>query len=523
MLQMRIDVRSAGQLAWAGTNYQSRDGESWISPISNPAVEQVAVSDETRTLVVVRERATGTPETTADVQLVTPSDFDRIRSMVTEWPLDYVAVELADGEPVTVSAGAARVTPLYLAHDQYVLAGSWDMADLADHVRGINAREAARLLVYRPRYSSDTFFTGIHHLTERATAYFAGHLVIRYPEPALHLRPRDLVEEAAVVDAFTRIIDAVLDKRPLDPDRTLFHLTGGFDSGTIATRAAARWPGRLSTAALLIGGPGRTSQIRRRTEMRTVMSYGETDILIDAMAHQPLAADCSRVQGMPISPSEEPLHHPFTLMARATAQAGATSVVTGLGGDEMVALSVEEFPDKKLPPLHVAADLPWIGSRTRAALEFAEEGIAPPARINSMTLLSLETTAPVLLREGLWPVHPFADPDMVALGEQLPYDWRMLKQLQRQHLASYGMSEDVTHPTARESFAEVVQHALTTRGVSLLKEMLGDGSVLFDEKLVDPDGVTAAVERLESGAYGEDHDAKLIEVLNLHHAASSYC
>lgn len=523
MLRMRIDTRAAGPLMWTGTSYQSPDGATRITPVVNPAVEQVAVTDQTRTLVVVRERASGTRATSAAVETVTPAVFERIRSLAVQWPLDFVAIELADGEPVQVTAGAARVTPLYLAHDAHVLAGSWDMADLADYVRGINVREAARLLVYRPRYSTDTFFTGIWHLTERATAYFAGHLVIRYPEPALHLRPRELSQDAAVIDAFTRTIDAVLDKRALDPDRTLFHLTGGFDSGTIAARAAARWPGRLKTAALLIGGPGRDSQIRRRTEMRTVMSYAETDILIDAMQHQPLAAACLRSQGAPISPAEEPLHHPFTLMARATAQAGATSVVTGLGGDEMVALSVEEYPDKKLPPLATAADLPWIGARTRAALEFADDGIAPPAQINSMTLLSLETTAPVLLREGLWPVHPFADPDMVALGEQLPYDWRMLKQLQREHLASHGMSDDVTHPTARESFAEVVQHALTTQGVTLLKEMLDEGSLLFEEKLVDPDGIASAVDRLQSGTYGEDHDAKLLEVLTLHHATTAYC
>ncbi|GAB3172533.1 hypothetical protein GCM10027059_42180 [Myceligenerans halotolerans] len=167
--------------------------------------------------------------------------------------------------------------------------------------------------------------------------------------------------------------------------------------------------------------------------------------------------------------------------------------------------------------------MPWIGDRARAALEFAEDGIAPPAPINSMTLLSLETTAPVLLREGLWPVHPFADPHMVSLGEQLPYDWRMLKQLQRQHLASHGMPDQITHPSERESFAEVVQHALTTQGVTLLKEMLADGSLLFDDKLLDPGGITSAVARLESGTYREDHDAKLLEVLTLHHATTAYC
>jgi hypothetical protein len=37
----------------------------------------------------------------------------------------------------------------------------------------------------------------------------------------------------------------------------MFHLTGGLDSGSIATRAARRHPGTLNTATLIITGPAR--------------------------------------------------------------------------------------------------------------------------------------------------------------------------------------------------------------------------------------------------------------------------
>ncbi|MEU2682281.1 hypothetical protein ABZ654_00010 [Streptomyces hygroscopicus] len=93
-----------------------------------------------------------------------------------------------------------------------------------------------------------------------------------------------------------------------------------------------------------------------------------------------------------------------------------------------------------------------------------------------MTLLSLETTAPVLMRAGIWPLHPFADPGMVQLGEWLPLHWRELKQLQRRRLASLGLSPDVTESRVRESFAEVVQHSLTTHARQLFARMLIDGS-----------------------------------------------
>ncbi|WP_055546827.1 hypothetical protein [Streptomyces kanamyceticus] len=71
-----------------------------------------------------------------------------------------------------------------------------------------------------------------------------------------------------------------------------------------------------------------------------------------------------------------------------------------------------------------------------------------------MTLLSLETTTPVLLRAGIWPVRPFTDPNMIQLGEWLPYDWRELKQLQRRWLAALGLGSDVTQSRTRDSFAE---------------------------------------------------------------------
>ncbi len=89
MLRMRIDTRAAGPLTWTGTSYQSQDGGTRITPVANPAVEQVAVTDQTRTLVVVRERASGTSPTSAAVETVTPSVFERIRSLAVQWPNRY--------------------------------------------------------------------------------------------------------------------------------------------------------------------------------------------------------------------------------------------------------------------------------------------------------------------------------------------------------------------------------------------------------------------------------------------------
>jgi hypothetical protein len=522
VLRLRITPYRDTSWQWHGDRYSTVDRSSEIAPLHHPMIEQLAVSDGRRTLLIVRERVAGRPVCAPAVRTTTEEGYDRLHMLVDQWPADYTAVETVPDAPVRVTAGPCRTTPLNLAHDDTALYGSWDMADLRAHARVLNVREATRLLLYRPRYSHDTVFEGIHRLTERSTAHYGGHLYLRSPTPAFHTGPRELVPDADVLGAFIHALDDALDLRPLDAERTVFHLTGGFDSGTIATRAAERFPNVLGTAALLIAGRGRAQQTRRRKEMRAAVPFGPWDTVADAAVDLPLHPECARVRGEPISPYEEPLHHPFARLTSQIAAHGAHTVVTGLGGDEMVALSQEEYPHRASGRMEDAAGLPWIGHRVGEVAEFGDVGIAPPAAVNSMTLLSLETSAPSLLRVGLWPLHPFADPAVVALGEALPMDWRELKRLQRRRLAALGMSRDVVWPTERESFAEVVENALITYGRPLLEQMLATGSPLFDAGLIDPDGLARGLRSLEHGSYEERRDSQLIEVIHLHQAATAY-
>ena len=142
--------------------------------------------------------------------------------------------------------------------------------------------------------------------------------------------------------------------------------------------------------------------------------------------------------------------------------------------------------------------------------------------VNAITLLSLETTAPPLLRAGIWPLHPFTHPAMIRLGEQLPLAWREFKNLQRRQLASLGLSHDVCNPVERESFTWLVEHSLKAYGVPLLARMLADGSPLIDARLVDPDGLKAGIIEIGQQPWDEEFHAKLLQVADLHLAATAY-
>lgn len=99
---------------------------------------------------------------------------------------------------------------------------------------------------------------------------------------------------------------------------------------------------------------------------------------------------------------------------------------------------------------------------------------------------------------------------------------RELKQLQRRHLATFGLSKDACNPRVRESFAELVGQSLLANGLPLLQRILDRGSPLIDAGLLDPDGLNAALAELEDGPYSEDPWSKLVEVITLDQAARAF-
>jgi hypothetical protein len=342
VLTLRIAPDAAQEWRWDGTSYVTDEGGGRVTPFAHPMVEQVAATDGTRTVLIVRERVPDRPAVSPTPVPVTPAELDEITAQAPRWPVDHLLIEITPHRPVRIIAGATRSTPLFLAHRDGVLHGSWDIADLKPFATGVNPKEATRLLIYRPRYSTDTPFTGIHRLTERATATFGGDLFIGYPDPVAHTQPRDLVDGANVLAAFTAGIDTALDARPIEPSATLCHLTGGLDSGSIATRAAHRWPAQINTATLIVIGPGRRQQIRRRAEIRDRMPFGPHDLRLDSRDRLMFGQDCARVRGELVSPYDEPLYQHFTELNAQIAALGAHTVITGLGGDEMVAIGSAE-------------------------------------------------------------------------------------------------------------------------------------------------------------------------------------
>ncbi|MFG1925250.1 asparagine synthase [Cryptosporangium sp. NPDC048952] len=487
-------------------------------------LETAVYDDGHRMLAVVRERLAGPGPVPIAVSSVSPTAYDRVRAGAVDWPGDYVLVEVL-ADHVRIAAGVLGVAPIYLAVDDDTLRGSWEILDLTDSVDAerLDAREAARHLTMRFRYTAATLFVDVRRLTERAVAIWDGaRLRFDLPEPAPHSIARSLadgVDSDQILDAYEDLLADVLRRRPLDPCLLGVQLSGGLDSANTALSVAHLWPGRATAAAMLLPGASGAQQRRRRGILTGDGVYA-SDIQVPVIESgvTPLASSWVAEHGHRMRPFDDP-HQPATVeMLSRLASAGITTVVTGVGGDEMVAVTEEEEPKPA-----VGADRPiqeWVGPDAVELARTPDEGIAPASVVNEMSLLAFGCGAPLILHAGLWPIHPLADPSLARFGEWLPPEWRRLKYLHRARLTRAGFGPEITNPLLRENFRTVVEWALPRNITPLLTGMLATGSPLFDQRLIDPDGLRSAVGRVNAGK-AASRDVELYEVAAMHLAIAA--
>lgn len=523
MLRMCINPRAVRQ-PWRWEGKRLECGPSWVEPVLHPALECLTATDAVSGafFATVRERCPGSgdlePQPVGDVP-VTPSDeYGRLLSVARTWPMDSLTVEVIPSTgAVAVHAGRYGIAPLYVTANNGDLHGSWDMADLVPHLPGsLDLVESTRLLALWFRYTHRTCFTGLYRVTERATALFEnGRLNVRLPEPAEHSAARTLKPDADVLGAYGELLDGVLDRHVFDPETTSAHLSGGMDSGVTATHAAYRYPGRILASAMLVPGPGGAQQRRRRADMVRLSDF-RADITTVAAKLPPLHPAGDRAQGRFVSPYEEPYYEATNALLVDLAGLGVRTVITGVGGDEMMALTSDESPHLPIGPGHQQPA--WLGTAAREALHHADDDIAPPSVVNEMTLLAFAASTPLMLRSGIWPIHPFADPSLIRFGEWLPRAWRSDKTLHRERLAHLNMPPEVVRPVLAENFTPVMNLALLNHIPPMAARILRYGSPLIDTKLIDPDALTTAVDRLHDG-HIQDSDSLLYDVIALDLAA----
>jgi asparagine synthase (glutamine-hydrolysing) len=504
LLKFSIDRKAVrdSSLGWTWTGRSWRHGASTIEPYDHPALNHEMVTDGAAVAVISSERGSGCPPRAAAQPVVLDATGYRTRLReAEEASLDTTVVEMA-AETVTVRAGLWAVAPLYLVGDEGRLQASWDLADLRGRCRShaLVDREIARLLRLQHRYGHDTPWQDVYRLTERSTAsWTTGNPTLCYPPGAAHTRPRALRPGVDVIDAYEALLDRAVNRRHFRSESSAVELSGGMDSANVAASLATAAGSDIAACAMLLGGAVGDQQVRRRLEMSGC--FGLTrDIRVDVMAHLPLSPAGRRARGEVVSPYDDTWTEAEEVMMRSLSAAGIRWSFGGTGGDELTSLREEErSPAGVVPPPGQ-----WVGARTLAALDAVDEGIAPSPVLYDSTLLAFACRSPQFMRNGLWPVSPLADPELIRFAEWLPRPWREHKALNRLRLARLGLSPETVHPRIPENFVHPMNTAMRRYAVPFLHSMVRGGGLLIEAGFVDGDGLAATVDaQMRVGPDGE--------------------
>jgi asparagine synthase (glutamine-hydrolysing) len=471
VLRMRL-TPPIDTAAWKWDGKRWNSGSSWIEPYAHPAIEHRMIRVTTgSSCLVVREA-------------VSQLDAPPWAEDPINWPLQAMAVTVTGCQNVNILAGERGVAPVYLRPSGRSLHASWDLLDLNPDAEDIEVREVTAILAYRARYSTATPFRSIRRLTERARATWAsppGQLRIRYPEPALHSRPRLLRPGADPGPVFIELVRNEISVRPLTADQCAVELSGGMDS-TITALALSEAVGRVRTSALILDGDVGEQQCRRRAEIIDRGNLG-SDIAIPASDYAPFHPASFRSAGQVSSPIDGTYVEAMNVLYAHLRAVGVRWLFTGIGGDELCFQRPEEREITGDPwNIHPIPD--HLGPRACDALPSLLHDLAPSSALHASTLAALSVHSVTAMRHGLWPVSPLATPVVLRFAESLPLEWRRGKRLMRAWLESEGYSQEVVYPPLREDFAGICETAMLRYGFPLFRDRLPD-SFLVGRGLLD--------------------------------------
>jgi asparagine synthase (glutamine-hydrolysing) len=477
MLAFCVDLRSR-QHRWTFTDGRFHGDAGTIQPFANPCI-------------------------TVTADQLCPHTFD---IHLTSADGDSLRLETRPGR-VRVTAGTYATAPVFVALVGTKVIGSWRIADVARLLPPwqLVDRHIARLLTRQQRYSADTPIEGLSRLTAgtTATADLNG-LSITYPEPVPRIaKRRELRAGVDPVSVLDRIMKTTMAPYTIDHAGTLgVELSGGADSANVALTARTLiGPAPLYSFGLAMPRPDGELQAFRRALFKRRMDL--TDYAIPAEAHLPFNPHGRRFAG-PHDPASSYYCEAFDALSRTAAQHGMRVMLTGFGADEVMQVEA--------PTAEATSRIrPWLSDRTMKALEDVNTNVAPPTHVSASTLMTCASHSPAYLDAGIWPVAPFANPNVARFARQLPTTWAANKAVLRTRLTSAGVPGVAARPAAGEDFTPIMQHGMRAYAVPLLAHLLDD-LVLADLGYVERNAVRQALAAAQSAPV---LDSALVDLLRL--------
>lgn len=520
MLSFRI---AAGDrlLPWSAAAGCWAAGSSWVRPFLHPALESQALASEGRIAFIVRERAAAAPRMPASLEPLRVGEdaWDERVAAALQWPLNVSVLSWQTDarSPVLLRCGGWGTAPICLVPQGDTLHGHWDAAQLYRHLPGgVDFGRTAYLLArIGAPYSRRTLFPGMQMATERSRAEWDPEgrgLHVAYPPPAPVHGPRELHADADVFGTFESLLGASI-ARWLEPGTDLIatELSGGLDSAVVGLVASKLSDRPVHTYGLIV--PGETGRVQAQRRQLIVDLLGAQDVAIDASRYTPFGSHRQRGDDA-IVPWGEFYHEAFLALLQRARSGGAHTILTGIGGDEISTLLYRELdvqrpapPARPLPSYLTDRAVAAFREEERHGLDSAPDGAA----VRSFFEAAQAGTA-VYLRAGVWPLYPYATPELVQFCRSLPAEWRRGRRLQREYLARHGLPEQVWRPELPESFIPLLDQAMRSDARSRIETLFED-SRLEQAGLVDTGRLLAAYGRYRRGEDWSESDFLLAAVV----------
>lgn len=443
-------------------------GGSRIAPYGHRLLRSEALVGPGLRAIVVRERLAGDDQPATQLRKVDDDTVETMVSALERYPLDWLTVVWAPGgESVRFACSYWGLAPIYLRADADRVEATWSPSELLlSGMLSLDGVAASRFLAGSACYGAETPVAGLRRLTAASTIVAeAGKLSVRYPPSSPGVTPADL---AAGEDPVALLLDAtaaLMELRPLRPDRTAVEISGGMDSAiTSLVAARAFGPGLLSYGAVFEGAMGQDQIARRELIVET---GGMADLAVPAARFAPYGETSPRRAPLTVWPHDENYPEIFEPMIAFCAGAGVDALITGSGGDELYPL----YPHER------GAGTPsdrssLLTQKARDLLPGTGDGY-PFAGVLESAWVAAAARSERLLRHGIWPVYPFHSRLLTQFTFRLPAELRHDRRLHRMSLTRLTGDACFETDYVKETFGPTLNIGLE-RNRDFIQAVIGD-------------------------------------------------
>lgn len=467
MFKLHLDCQQS-TMNWQIEGHALVSQNGVFTPFAHPMVEVRAVLVPPGRLgIFIFERPYSEP--IPDIQLEYANSHEEIEALkdaAQNWPLHWYFLDIS-AAGVFIDASPLASVPVFFTDSARRLDVSWDPLDLYPFIAPVLHDRRAMLYLshFDQPYGTDTLLLQLKKLC-------AGHGVLWQQQSGWHVYhqpartrtyPKVLKNDADPCESFGLLLGGAL-KRLL-PD-TQVAVASGFSGGldsSVVTAIAAQHSLNVRTYGLLMPDEGREGQEQRRNAL--IAQYGLQDRTIDATVNPP-EGSYGHHSHQPMVPWEELHYAHFDDMYQQAARDHCRVFLSGFGGDELLSEYWDEM-DNKADAINVLTQfraLPdFLGGHVDAnQRDHLDKLMATPAiYAQSSVVEATSGVAAQCLRNGLWPVHLLATPEVVQYCHSLPHEWRTERALMRKALSRWGVDNRIAYPRSTENFTALSSEALT--------------------------------------------------------------